>query len=112
MLDDYSRVIAEHAVYVADLDGVVVGVLVLIYEHGQVLMDNVAVSPDHQGQGIGGVLIRYAEQTVESQGYKGIELYTHQRMTENIAMYRSRGYTETERRIEKGYERVYMRKIF
>ncbi len=37
-------------------------------------------------------------------------LYTHEGMTENIGLYEYLGYIETDRRTEKGYRRVYMRK--
>ncbi len=44
------------------------------------------------------------------QGFAHLDLYTHEAMTENIELYRKLGYVETERRMEKGYRRVYMRK--
>ena len=44
------------------------------------------------------------------KGFTAIELYTHELMTENIALYRRLGYEEFARRAEKGYKRVYMRK--
>ena len=37
-------------------------------------------------------------------------MYTHQRVAEYIAIYANLGYEEIERRIERGYPRVYMRK--
>ena len=39
-----------------------------------------------------------------------MDLYTHESMTENIGLYEYLGYIETDRRTEKGYRRVYMRK--
>ena len=43
-------------------------------------------------------------------GYGHLDLYTHERMTENIAMYERIGYVEVDRRTERGFPRVYMRK--
>jgi ribosomal protein S18 acetylase RimI-like enzyme len=70
----------------------------------------VAVHPAYQGQGIGRRLLQLAEVEALRQGFAHIDLYTHERMTENIALYQRLGYVETARRTEKGYQRVYMRK--
>ncbi len=110
MLDDYAAVIAKHRVFVLGEAGAVIGALVLIRQAGGLLLDNVAVHPDHQGRGLGRRLIDFAEAEARRQGYAALDLYTHEAMTENIAMYRALGYAETGRRVEHGYLRVYMRK--
>ena len=110
MLDDYAGVIARHRVFVVDGEATITGVLVLKQEGGGLLLDNVAVHPGMQGRGIGGMLVDFAEAEAARLGYPALDLYTHELMTENIALYRARGYVETERRIERGYARVYMRK--
>ena len=74
------------------------------------LLDNVAVHPDRQGQGLGRQLMAFAENEAAKQEYSSLELYTHESMTENIGRYESLGYVETDRRTESGYRRVYMRK--
>ena len=43
-------------------------------------------------------------------GFAFIHLYTHEKMTENQAMYAKLGYVEFDRRTEHGFARVYMRK--
>ena len=111
MLDDYSQVIRQHQVFVADQQSKVVGVIVLILKGGGILLDNVAVHPSQQGKGLGGRLIALAESEAQRQGFAQLDLYTHECMSENIAMYKKLGYLETERRVERGYQRVYMRKI-
>lgn len=110
MLDDYSLVVEEHEVFVAEHNGVVVGVLVLIGKGSGWLLDNVAVDPKYQGRGIGRLLLEFAETRTRQRGYPYLDLYTHASMTENIAMYERAGYLETGRRVERGYDRVYMRK--
>jgi ribosomal protein S18 acetylase RimI-like enzyme len=110
MLDDYAEVIARHRVFVIDGKAGLSGVLVLKQEGGGLLLDNVAVHPDGQGAGLGRALIDFAEAEAARLGYPALDLYTHELMTENIALYRARGYVETERREESGYARVYMRK--
>ena len=110
MLDDYSKVVEQHQAFVAEESGRVIGVLVLIRKKGGILMDNVAVLPKYQGKGLGHRLIQLAETHALEQGFKYLDMYTHELMTENIEMYKRLGYVETKRCIEKGYRRVYMRK--
>ena len=110
MLDDYAARIAEGTVYALGRDGVMCGVLVLLDFPGYLLLDNIAIDPDCQGQGLGRILIDFAEGEARRRGYAEIRLYTHETMTENIAMYPRLGYEESHRITEKGYARVYMRK--
>ena len=111
MLDSYPEVIRKHQVYIAEYNEQIVGVLVLIREKDSILLDNVAVHPVHQGRGLGGRLVALAESEAKKQGYSHLDLYTHERMTENIGIYTHLGYLETDRRTERGYQRVYMRKV-
>lgn len=110
MLEDYSDVIAWHRVFVAEDRGRIVGLVVLIAEGEHALLDNVAIHPDAQGRGLGRRLIRLAEDEARRLGFSAIELYTHELMTENQALYARLGYREFDRREEKGYRRVYLRK--
>ena len=91
-------------------DGVVKAVLVLIPEERSLLLDNIAVSPDAQGLGLGRRLLEFAERSAVSSGYRVIRLYTNVAMTENIGLYSRIGYVETHRAEEKGLQRVYMEK--
>ena len=111
MLDDYSDVVQRHRAFVAEDKAQIIGVLVLIHKDNGILLDNVAVHPTHQGRGLGRRLITLAETEALRQGFAHIDLYTHERMTENITLYQRLGYVETERRTERGYPRVYMRKV-
>lgn len=110
MLDDYGALIAEGHVRVVEDEGVVQGLLVLIPQADAMLLDNVAVSPAAQGRGLGRLLLLHAERAAIAAGYRSIELYTNEAMTENIALYSRLGYTETHRVEEKGLRRVYMAK--
>lgn len=110
MLDDYAQVIWQHDVFVLESNQSVIGAVVLIRKGQGILLDNVAVDPAYQGKGYGRRLIECAETQAQQQGFAHLDLYTHECMTENIAMYKRLGYAETERRTERGYQRVYMRK--
>ena len=110
MLDDYDQVVRDHRAYVIEDGGEIVGALVLMDKEGGLLFDNIAVLPSRQGEGIGGRLIEHAESEARRLGHRHLDLYTHQQMTENIAMYTRYGYEEIDRRTERGFPRVYMRK--
>jgi ribosomal protein S18 acetylase RimI-like enzyme len=110
MLDDYARRIDQGAAWVLKHGDAVRGVLVLIDDPGYLLLENVAVDPDCQGQGLGRKLIEFAESEGKRRGYAEIRLYTHATMVENIALYLRLGYEETHRATQSGYARVFMRK--
>lgn len=110
MLDDYASLVAEGRVYVAEHDGIVQGLLVLILQDDTLLLDNIAVAPQAQGLGLGRLMLTFAENVAREAGCGAIKLYTNEAMTENIALYGRIGYTETHRIEEKGLRRVYMRK--
>jgi ribosomal protein S18 acetylase RimI-like enzyme len=110
MLDDYAALIDANRVHVAERDGAVQGILVLIPQDSSMLLDNVAVAPAAQGSGLGRLMLEFAERAAIEAGYDAITLYTNEAMTENVALYSRIGYTETHRAEEKGLRRVYMRK--
>jgi ribosomal protein S18 acetylase RimI-like enzyme len=110
MLDDYKDVIQQHRVRVLTDGAKIIGVLVLIRQDRSLLVDNVAVHPDYQGRGLGRELMALAEEEARRLGFTTITLYTNERMTENVELYKKLGYRETERKTEEGYQRVYMRK--
>lgn len=110
MLDDYPARVAAGTAWVLDDAGTIVGVLVLLAEPGYLLLDNVAVDPARQGQGIGRRLIAFAEAEARRRGFAEIRLYTHVTMVENQALYARLGFVETHRGTQVGFERVFMTK--
>jgi len=110
MTDDYGTRIARHQAWVLEDAGAVVGVLVLEERPECFLLDNVAVRPSRQGSGYGRALLDFAEAEARGRGWAKITLYANALMLENIAIYQARGYVETDRRREKGFDRVYMEK--
>ena len=110
MLDDYRRVIAQAMVFVVDVEGAARGVLVLEQKGDVLHVQNVAVSDQARGQGVGRQLMNFAEGQARELGCRAIELYTNELMTENILIYPRLGYRETRRAVEEGYARVFFRK--
>jgi ribosomal protein S18 acetylase RimI-like enzyme len=110
MLDDYAQVIRHSRVTVAEAQATMVGVIVLNSDGEGFFIDNVAVHPSQRGRGVGRGLLEFAEAEARRAGFDSIYLYTHERMTENIALYSRIGYEEFDRRDQGGFSLVYMRK--
>ena len=111
MLDNYAALIADGRVSVLEeADMTIAAIIVLLPEPDHLLLDNIAVLPDRQGQGLGRQLIAFAEDEARRLGYAELRLYTHEKMTENIALYTRFGFEETGRGREAGYDRVFMTK--
>ncbi|HET9149076.1 MAG TPA: GNAT family N-acetyltransferase [Alphaproteobacteria bacterium] len=110
MTANYPALIEEGVVWVLTQDGAIVGVLVLLDRPDHLLLENVAVDPEHQRKGYGKILLAFAEREARERGHDQIRLYTNALMTGNIALYRSLGYRETHREGEDGFRRVFMTK--
>lgn len=104
---DYRLSIATQDVWLAMADaGSICGfVIVDIDEHYWI--DNIAVSPCHQGFGVGRCLLRHAERGAENCGFSSIYLLTHALMTDNRRWYARQGYIELDRRIDSGRDRIF-----
>ena len=110
MLEDYAALIRAGEVWVLAEGGEVLGVLVMRPADDHLFVDNVAVAPGHQGRGLGRELVAFAEERAEREGLPEVRLYTNEKMHENLAVYARLGFEETERKIDGGYRRVFMRK--
>ncbi|PYP34224.1 MAG: GNAT family N-acetyltransferase [Gemmatimonadetes bacterium] len=75
------------------------------------LIDNVAVHPARRGTGFGRALLEFAEAEARRSGFDSIYLFTHEKMTENLALYSRMGYVEYDRRSKLNFSLVYMRKL-
>jgi ribosomal protein S18 acetylase RimI-like enzyme len=110
MTEDYAAVVRDRQVTVAEHDGAIVGVVVLGVTGEGFLVDNVAVHPARRGTGLGRALLQHAEAEARRAGFEAIHLYTHEKMTENLALYERIGYVEYDRRSQGSFSLVYLRK--
>jgi len=110
MTDDYAEVIANQRVTVAESHETIVGVIVLTVDDEGFLIDNIAIHPSHRVKGLGKALLEFAKAKARREGFDSIHLYTHERMTENLAIYLRIGYVEYDRRSLGAFSLVYMRK--
>jgi ribosomal protein S18 acetylase RimI-like enzyme len=110
MTDDYADVVRRQEVTVAEHEGEVVGLIVLGVGAEGFVIDNVAVDPSHQGSGVGRALLEHAEVAARRNGFDSVYLFTHEKMTENLALYSRVGYVEYDRRLHGDARLVYLRK--
>jgi ribosomal protein S18 acetylase RimI-like enzyme len=110
MNDDYQLRIAEGVVRVLTIQDEIAGLVVLLPKTDYLLLDNVAVTPERQGSGLGRRMIAFAEAEAFRLGYPEIRLYTNAAMHANLSIYTKLGYREFARVQEDGFHRVFMRK--
>lgn len=107
MLDDYAELIGRGVVRVATRGDRLDGMLVMWSERDHLYVDNVAVRPDAQGNGVGAALLIEAEQEARRSGHDEIRLYTNAAMVENLEYYSRKGFCETHRSMDGGYARIH-----
>jgi predicted ATPase/predicted N-acetyltransferase YhbS len=111
MLADYDALLAAGRVHLLEADGAVQGALVSEPRADHWFVEVLAVRPEAQRQGVGRRLMTCAAQQAHRHGLGEIRLYTHELMQGALALYHALDYEETERRLEDGYARVYLRKV-
>ena len=108
---DYESAVQNHRFDLLYLGDVLAGLIETVDQKNQLLIENVAVSPEFQGLGLGSKLMAHAEEIATSLGYDRVWLYTNQRFTQNIALYRKLGYhIEREEDVGGGTIKVDMSK--
>jgi ribosomal protein S18 acetylase RimI-like enzyme len=111
MQADYEKALREHRFDL--VDEAAGGILALIeteLEDDHLWIENIAVAPDAQGQGIGRQLLALADEMAREAGRPELRLMTNGAMIANIRLYRSAGYVlDREEPFADGTV-VYMRK--
>jgi ribosomal protein S18 acetylase RimI-like enzyme len=112
MVADFAAQIDDGVVHVAvDADGSLMGFAVFYPQDSAMHLENIAAATAHQGKGIGKALIAQCEAEARRQGFACVELYTNQKMTENLSLYPTLGYEEIGRGSQDGFDRVFYRKV-
>jgi ribosomal protein S18 acetylase RimI-like enzyme len=102
MREDHAAAIEAGEIYVLAEDGELVGTIKVRAEKDHLFIGSVAVGPDRQGDGIGKVLMAFAESRAARVDLSEIRLYTNEKMWENLAFYEHLGFEETHRKLEDG----------
>ena len=110
MTADHEAAIRNHRVDLLHVDGELAGVIEMIPKDDHVVIENVAVSPSHQGKGLGRMLLGHAERLAASSGHAEIRLYTNKLFDQNIRLYERLGYVTNCEDTWSGGIIVHMRK--
>ena len=111
MTADYEGAVLNHRFDLLYVGGILAALIETVDEGHQLLVENVAVSPDFQRRGLGSKLMAQAEKIALSLGHRRIWLYTNDRFTGNVQLYTRLGYcVVSEEEIDGGMNRVNMSK--
>lgn len=110
MVADFAAQIAAGNLYILQDSGNLHGFAVFYERDDHVHLENVAVDPAYHGRGHGRRLIGFVEQEARRLGHRRVELYTNEKMAENLVLYPRLGYREIGRWEEDGFQRVFFRK--
>jgi ribosomal protein S18 acetylase RimI-like enzyme len=92
--EDYRPRIERGDVWLLEAGEDVAGVAVFEEQPGFLLIYSIAVVPEHQHKGYGRALLAFAEKRAIELRLREVRLYTNQRMTANLQLYRAFGYVE------------------
>jgi len=110
MVADFAALVDKKLVYVLEVRCHLRGFIVCFPNKDHFHIENVAVLPEFTGRGYGRKLIGFAETEARIQGFSRLELYTNEKMRENLTLYPKLGYEEFSRQIQGGFPRVFFRK--
>jgi len=110
---DHAAAIARGQVWLVRDGGVDTGLMVLEAAADHLMIESLALLPDHQGRGLGRWMLGFAEQRARDAGASELRLYTNALMARNIAIYGQAGFVETGRQAvphRANFVRVHMAK--
>ncbi|MEO8756697.1 MAG: GNAT family N-acetyltransferase [Devosia sp.] len=108
MQADYAMAVAEHDFDLL-LDGdTLVGLLETMHRPDHLWIENIAVHPDRQHQGLGRKLLKWAERRAEVAGTSELRLLTNAAFESNVSLYKKAGFKIDRTEPFKGGTTVYM----
>jgi GNAT superfamily N-acetyltransferase len=107
----YEIAIADHIISLCEIEGRPIALIELVPESSHLLVENVAVLPEHQGKGIGDALLRHAEDVARTYRLPELRLYTNAAFTSNLSFYARRGFHVFDREpLATGGELVHLKR--
>lgn len=110
MVADYEVAVREHIVDLLLVEADLVALIETVPADDHLLIENVAVAPRWQHHGYGRHLLVYAERLATELGLATLRLYTNQKFTSNLELYRRLGYVVDREEPFWGGCKVYMSK--
>lgn len=108
--NDLRSQILDGSVHMICSSATVLGYISLWPIADHLFVDSIAVLPKYHGQGLGTQLLAFAEHEASRLGLHSVRLFTKEKMADNHAFYRHRGYCETGRCDDDGFPRVFYSK--
>lgn len=110
MTTDFEVAVLAHRIDLAYASHQFVGLIEMVLEPEHLTIENVAVHPDHQGQGFGRALLLHAETVARANNKPEIRLYTNSLFIANISLYLMCGYKIDRHEPFRGGTMVHMSK--
>lgn len=110
MKADYDKAVREHRIDLLDDGGLLAGLIEMAAQPDHLVIVNVAVAPERQGQGLGQKLLAHAEDVARQSGVNELRLYASSLFAANIALYRRLGYAIFREEPFMGGTTVHMKK--
>jgi ribosomal protein S18 acetylase RimI-like enzyme len=92
MKADYEKAVREHEIDLLYADDQLVALIEVFLAADHLFIENIAVSPEHQGKGLGHYLLNHAETRAKSAGLGELRLLTNQAFATNVRLYQSTGF--------------------
>ncbi len=92
MKADYEKAVREHEIDMLYAGDLLVALIEVFPAADHLYIENIAVSPQHQGKGLGRHLLRHAETKAKSAGLGELRLLTNQAFATNVRLYQSVGF--------------------
>lgn len=107
---NYDEAVLKHRFDLLYVDGRLAALIETVKEPDHLLIENVAVSPDFQGRGLGGRLLKHAEDLACELGHGELRLYTNKKFATNVELYLHVGYRIDRETVGARGTTVYMSK--
>ena len=110
MSADYEEAVCKDLINLAHKDRDLCALVQMVVEPDCLLIENLAVSPEHQGKGFGGTLVRHAERQARALGLSTLRLYTNRAFGSNVEFYERHGFQIEREEAFMGGLTIHMRK--
>jgi ribosomal protein S18 acetylase RimI-like enzyme len=89
-------VLERETVFVAEIEGAAAGYVAVDVEGPHARVDQLFVSPEHEGEGVGRQLLDHAEGFAISRGAKALRVVVAESDARAVGFYRGRGFVRVE----------------
>lgn len=107
---DYREALTRHQIDVLRFENDIIGLIETDLKDDHLWIENIAISPAHQGKGYGKLLLNHAEAKARKANRAALRLLTNGAFDSNIALYQKLGYGITASEPFMGGTTVYMEK--